>query len=182
MARLQPLWTRDETTDPGAIAAFLAERDIVYERWPLPDDVRALAAKPRLDEDDKAALLASFRAELDQKSADAGYGSADIVAIRADLPGVDDALAKFDRVHYHDDDEVRAIVGGEGVFGFVGDDGRQFLLTVEAGDYISVPAGIWHWFYCGADKEITALRLFRDTAGWVPRYRATDRGVPSAAT
>ncbi|TNF25298.1 MAG: cupin domain-containing protein [Deltaproteobacteria bacterium] len=180
MARLQPLWTPDdavETTDPIAIAAFLRERDIVFERWPLPDRVRELAAKARLDDTDKAALLAAFAAELAKKSADAGYGSADVVAIRPDLPGVDDALAKFDRVHFHDDDEVRAIVGGHGVFGFFGDDGRQFLLTVEAGDYISVPAGVWHWFYCGEDKRITALRLFRDTSGWVPRYRDTARGV-----
>lgn len=181
MARLQPLWTPDEAaeiTDPSVIAAFLRERDIVFERWALPARVRELAAKARLDDADKAALLDAFSAELARKSADAGYESADVVAIRPDLPGVDDALAKFDRVHFHDDDEVRAIVDGHGVFGFVGDDGRQFLVTVEAGDYLCVPAGIWHWFYCGQDKRITALRLFRDSAGWLPRYRANERGIP----
>ena len=162
MARLQPLWTHAVLTDPTAIAAFLAARGVTFERWPLTATVRAVAAKPRLDDADKAWLLAVFRAELAAKAADAGYGSADLVAIRADLPGVDAALARFDRVHFHDDDEVRAIVGGHGIFGFVGDDGRQFLLTVEAGEYISVPAGTWHWFYCGTDKDITALRLFHD--------------------
>ena len=81
--------------------------------------------------------------------------------------------------HFHDDDEVRAIVGGRGVFGFVGDDGRQFLLTVEPGDYISVPGGMWHWFYCDDTRNITAIRLFKDTTGWTPHYRSTERGKPS---
>ncbi|PKN58671.1 MAG: acireductone dioxygenase [Deltaproteobacteria bacterium HGW-Deltaproteobacteria-14] len=180
MARLQPLWTAAASTDAAEITTFLRARGVTYERWPLPDAVRTVAAQPRLDDADKARLLAAFSAELAAKAAGQGYGSADVVAIRPDLPGVDDALARFDRVHFHDDDEVRAIVAGHGVFGFTDDDGRQFLLTVEAGDYISVPAGIWHWFYCGSDKFITALRLFRDSAGWVPRYRSTDRGVPQA--
>jgi len=74
---------------------------------------------------------------------------------------------------------VRAIVGGRGVFGFVGDDGRQFLLTVEPGDYISVPGGMWHWFYCDDTRNITAIRLFKDTTGWTPHYRSTERGKPS---
>ena len=72
-----------------------------------------------------------------------------------------------------------AIVGGGGVFGFVGDDGRQLLLTVEPGDYIRVPAGMWHWFYCHGDKNITALRLFKAPAGWVAHYRDTRRGQPA---
>ena len=95
------------------------------------------------------------------------------------MPGLTDALAKFDKVHFHDDDEVRAIGGGRGVFGFIADDGRQFLLTVEAGDYISVPAGVWHWFYCVDGRNITCLRLFKDDSGWIPRYRDTTRGVPA---
>ena len=180
MARLTPLWTDEEITDPEAIAAFLSERGVAFETWSLPDEARELAARDALDDADKERLLALFRAHLDRLADDAGYTSADVVAIRPNLPGVDDALAKFDRVHFHDDDEVRAIVGGAGVFGFVGDDGRQFLLKVEAGEYLSVPAGVWHWFYTQTDKNITALRLFRDASGWVPHYRETRRGVSAA--
>jgi len=179
MARLTPLWTAPPLLEGPRIAEFLAARGIRYESWPLDDSVRAIAAKSRLSEEDKASLLAAFRSRIEAKAVGDGYRSADVVAIRPDLPGVDEALARFDRVHHHADDEVRAIVGGLGVFGFVGDDGRQFLLTVEPGDYISVPAGIWHWFYCGEDRNITALRLFRDAGGWVPHYRDTARGESS---
>jgi 1,2-dihydroxy-3-keto-5-methylthiopentene dioxygenase len=177
MAELTPLWTGNPTTDKDAITAFLVERGIAYERWDVPSDVTALAAQGRLSDDDKGSVLGRFRGHLDRLATHAGYVDADVIAIRSDLDGIDDALAKFDKVHYHDDDEVRAIVGGKGVFGFVGDDGRQFLLTVEAGDYISVPGGMWHWFYCDDDRNITAIRLFKDTSGWVPHYRSTERGT-----
>jgi 1,2-dihydroxy-3-keto-5-methylthiopentene dioxygenase len=180
LAHLTPLWTQDATGDPHEIAGFLAERDIVYERWELPERVTLLAAQSRLTDAEKEELLSAFRGHLDRLASDAGYVDADVIAIRADLDGIDGALAKFDKVHFHDDDEVRAIVGGSGVFGFIGDDGRQFLLKVEAGDYISVPRGMWHWFYCHSSKNITALRLFKDREGWTPHYRSTDRGTPGS--
>jgi 1,2-dihydroxy-3-keto-5-methylthiopentene dioxygenase len=175
MARLTLLWTASAIDDEAAVADFLGTAGIHYDRWELPAEAIELAARPSLDDAGKARLLDLFREELAAAGDATGFVEADVVAVRH-VPGVDDALAKFDKVHYHDDDEVRAIVGGRGVFGFIGDDGRQFLLEVEAGDYISVPAGMWHWFYCGEDRNITALRLFTDTAGWVPHYRPVTRG------
>jgi len=175
MARLTKLWTAEPTTDPKAIVAFLGEHQIDYARWEIPTDIADLAAKTNPSDDDKSAMLEAFRGHLDRLAQDKGYIDADVVCIR-NVEGIDAALAKFDKVHYHDDDEVRAIVGGKGVFGFIGDDGRQFLVEVEAGDYVSVPAGMWHWFYCDTARNITALRLFKDTTGWVPHYRSTERG------
>ncbi|MFT7579840.1 MAG: 1,2-dihydroxy-3-keto-5-methylthiopentene dioxygenase [Myxococcota bacterium] len=180
MAHLTPLWTDAPVTDAAAIARFLELRGITFETWDIPAAAQALAAKARLSDTEKSQLLAQFAEVLASKADDAGYKSADVIAIRADLPGLDTALAKFDKVHYHDDDEVRAIVGGAGIFGFIGDDGRQFLLKVEAGEYISVPAGTWHWFYCDAARNITALRLFREGAGWEAHYRDTARGGAAA--
>ena len=179
MAHLTPLWTADPVSDPASIRSLLAERGIQYDRWDLPERVTSLASQSRLTDEDKTEVLSHFQSRLEELGEASGYKSADVIAVRSDFPGVDDALAKFDKVHYHDDDEIRAIVGGAGVFGFISDDGRQLLLKVEAGDYISVPAGMWHWFYCLEDKNITALRLFRDPAGWVAHYRDTARGTPT---
>jgi 1,2-dihydroxy-3-keto-5-methylthiopentene dioxygenase len=178
MARLIPLWTGTPQTDPQAIAAFLAPSGVAYRRWEVSGDARALAAREALDDAARTALVDAFRLELTRLAGADEYPSADVVAVRP-VPGVDEALARFDRVHFHDDDEVRAIVGGHGVFGFTSDEGRLFLLEVEAGDFISVPAGMWHWFYCGDDKNITAIRLFKDDSGWTPHYRGTERGVPT---
>ena len=168
MAVLTPLWTGVALKNSDEISAFLAKRGIVFATWELPAEAKELSALPSLDAEQKARLLALFSEELGATN----YTNADVIAIRPELPGLDDALAKFDRIHYHDDDEVRAIVGGDGVFGFIGEDDRQFLLHIQAGEYISVPAGTWHWFYCTEAKNITALRLFEDMTGWVPHYRS----------
>lgn len=175
MATLTPLWTQAATSDPAVITDFLGARGVRFERWDLPPRAVEIAAQARLSDADKQELLELFAAELAREADTQGYRAADVVAIRSDLPGVDDALAKFDKVHYHDDDEVRAIVGGEGVFGFVGADGRQYLVTLQAGEYISVPARAWHWFYCTGAKNVTALRLFKDNPSWIAHYRDTGR-------
>jgi 1,2-dihydroxy-3-keto-5-methylthiopentene dioxygenase len=47
-------------------------------------------------------------------------------------------------------------------------------IEVEAGDLIRVPRGTWHWFDLCADRQIRAIRLFQDAAGWTPVY--TDSG------
>jgi len=177
MALLTPLFTLSPIADPDAIRGFLAARGIIFEAWAVPAEAAAIAAQDRLTDDDKARIIALFSDKLAAKADGQGYKSADVVAIRKDLVNVDEALAKFDKVHYHDDDEVRAIVGGAGIFGFVGDDGRQFVLRVDAGEYISVPAGAWHWFYCDDRKNVTAIRLFKDQPAWVAHYRSTERGV-----
>lgn len=178
MAVLTPLWTQSTTSDPATIGAFLTARGVTFEYWSLPPAAVELAAKKRLSDEDKQALLCLFADKLREKADHDGYRAADVVAIRPDLPNVDEALGKFDKVHFHDDDEVRAIVGGEGVFGFVGDDGRQFTITMQPGEFISLPAGMWHWFYCLDTKNVTALRLFRDNPSWLPHYRDTARGLP----
>ena len=181
MATLTPLWTQQPTQDVEQITSFLAEEGIDFAQWQLPEEVSTIASQDHLSDGDKARLLAIFQSEIEEVAKSKGYVDADVVAIRSHLPGIDDALAKFDKIHFHDDDEVRAIVGGRGVFGFIADDGRQFLLEVVAGEYISVPAGMWHWFYCFEDRNITALRLFKDTTGWVPHYREVARGTVASS-
>jgi 1,2-dihydroxy-3-keto-5-methylthiopentene dioxygenase len=182
MATLTPLWTLDPITDDAAIIDFLGARGITFERWAMPSEAASLASQHRLSDADKQRLLELFRDKLTEKAERDGYRSADVVVIRPDIPGVDDALAKFDKVHFHDDDEVRAIVGGEGVFGFIGDDGRQFTLTMRGGEYVSLPAGMWHWFFCLQSKNATALRLFKENPSWVAHYRSTERGTNGQAS
>lgn len=180
MATLTPLYTALAITEPAAISAFLAQHGVAFEVWSMPAEAVALGEASSLDDTGKARLLELFADRLAHKAEAEGYRSADVVAIRPHLPGVDEALGRFDKVHFHDDDEVRAIVGGEGIFGFIGDDGRQFVLHMVAGEYVSLPKGMWHWFYCTDAKHVTALRLFRENPSWVPHYRDTARGGAGA--
>ncbi|MGB8700829.1 MAG: cupin, partial [Thermosynechococcaceae cyanobacterium] len=86
---------------------------------------------------------------------------------------LDTLLAKFNRPHTHADDEVRYIVDGEGIFGFIAPDGTQLELTVQVEDYINVPARTEHWFYLTPSRRIKAVRYFSGTEGWVPNYTDT---------
>lgn len=159
---------------PGATAAapdFLEERGIPYDAWPIPADVAGLQDKSALTDDEKAAVLAAFRPRLEGENEARGYIMADMIVLSPETPGLEEMLAKFDRAHYHDDDEVRYIFAGEGVFGFEPEDGEPFAVTVSAGDYIIVPAGTYHWFTLTGARHVKAIRLFKDMSGWAPHYR-----------
>src|SRR5438105_3425451 len=104
-----------------------------------------------------------------------GWPASDVIDVRADTPGLDTMLAKFSREHWHDEDEVRFIVEGRGLFHISPPGQPVFAIEVEAGDLIRVPRGTLHWFDLCADRRIRAIRLFQDPAGWTPHY--TQSGV-----
>ncbi len=172
MAKLTPLWTQEPTTDPAEIGPFLATEGIEYAEWKLPEEVSSLASQNRLSDAEKNRLLDIFQSEISEVAQSKGYVDADVVAIRADLPGIDDALAKFDKVHYHDDDEVRFLLSGDGIFDIRSGADRWIRAVVSAGDMVVVPARRHHRFLLTEQKAIRCVRLFKAPAGWVPHYRA----------
>jgi 1,2-dihydroxy-3-keto-5-methylthiopentene dioxygenase len=152
----------------------LAPLSIQLQHWPVGDHPQLLAIlnQEQLSADDQETVLTNLDHYFEQLKA-SGYQSRDLIAIHAAIPGLDEMLAKFDRSHTHADDEVRYIVAGEGVFGFVRPDKSQVELTVQAEEYINVPAGTEHWFYLTALRRVVALRYFIDTSGWTPEYLDT---------
>jgi 1,2-dihydroxy-3-keto-5-methylthiopentene dioxygenase len=44
-------------------------------------------------------------------------------------------------------------------------------VTVEPGDLLVVPKDRHHRFFLTDSKQIRCVRLFQDSAGWVPHYR-----------
>jgi 1,2-dihydroxy-3-keto-5-methylthiopentene dioxygenase len=153
--------------EPGAVAAFLARHGIDYERW---TPARAVAASAPAEE-----VLEAYRPEIDKLKAQGGYRTADVVDVTPDTPGLEAMLAKFRREHWHDEDEVRFILEGSGIFFIHPREGKVFAIEVGPGDLIRVPRETWHWFDLCAERRIRAIRLFQDTAGWTPRY--TESGV-----
>lgn len=160
-------------TDLGAIQATLAPLAVQVAHWPVTADPD-LVARPALEPEQKEALLQQLDGYFDRLKVEAGYQSRDLIVLHPELPGLDDLLSKFTACHTHDDDEVRYIVDGEGTFGFVMPDGSQVHLTVQAGEYINVPAGSEHWFHLTDSRRIKAVRYFTGTEGWVPRYTGTE--------
>lgn len=153
--------------DGDAVGAYLASRGIAHERWAprheVPPDAPA------------ETVLAAYAREVDELKARGGYVTADVIDVGPDTPNLDAMLAKFNREHWHDEDEVRFIISGRGLFHINAGNGPVFVVEVGPGDLIRVPRGTRHWFDLCAERRIRAIRLFQDASGWTPRY--TESGV-----
>lgn len=168
-------------TDFATIRNRLAGLGIVLNAWAAPEGARAreLLDKQGLNDAEKEELLRLVENRFEQLKREKGYVTRDLVVMHEDVPGIADMLNKFNKIHYHTDDEVRYILAGRGYFGFVEPEGDQFLLEVTAGDYINVPANTEHWFELRDSKRIKAVRYFIDTSGWAPVY--TERRMAAFA-
>ena len=148
-----------------AVTTYLASIGIDYEQWESSYPLRSDAAA----ED----ILNAYADSIEKLKASGGYVTADVINVNASTPGLEAMLQKFSREHWHDDDEVRFIIHGRGLFHIRPREGRVTAIEVEAGDLIRVPRGTWHWFDLCAEREIRAIRLFKDPAGWAPLYTET---------
>jgi len=162
--------------DTAEINAKLAALKITLALWPVGEEqkLQALLIKPTLDNDEKEDALQFFDHYFNKLRNELGYQARDMITLSPETPNVASALSKFSKCHTHDDDEVRYIVDGEGVFGFVLPNGEQAELLVTAGDYINVPADTQHWFYLTPAMRIKAVRYFTSMAGWQPVYTETE--------
>jgi 1,2-dihydroxy-3-keto-5-methylthiopentene dioxygenase len=141
-------------------------------------DARGLSAS--------AALLAPFGVDAGhidfEPDADAGqhrevaalharYGilSSDRVHVRPGDPAWPALREKFLGEHTHADLELRVFVDGRGLF-HVSLPGLGVAVLCEAGDWISVPAGVAHRFDGGQVAAFDALRLFTRPDGWVADF------------
>ena len=129
----------------------LLANDVYYER---------LATRPE-----------SYQGPLDALKGERGYIEQDEVALSPATPNIDAICAKFVDEHLHDDDEVRFVLEGEGIFDIRSRDDRYMRVVVEPGDLIVVPANRHHRFMLTESKAIRCVHLFKDASGWVPRYR-----------
>jgi 1,2-dihydroxy-3-keto-5-methylthiopentene dioxygenase len=149
-----------------AVAAFLGAQGIAFERW---------AARPLAADASAQDVLAAYGEDVLALKASGGYVTADVIDVRPETKDLEAMLERFRREHWHDEDEVRFILEGRGVFHVHPRGGPVFAIEVGPGDLIRVPRGTWHWFDLCADRRIRAIRLFQDVSGWTPHY--TDSGA-----
>lgn len=167
MAVVRVIEERSTITNPREIAVYLKGCNIDYEQWQT--------AYPIEDDTPSEEILDAFSVKIQELKARNGYVTADVIDVRPDTPGLDAMLTKFNREHWHDEDEVRFTISGHGLFHISPKAGSVVAICVEAGDLIRLPKGTWHWFNLCADRRIRAIRLFQNATGWKPYY--TDSGV-----
>lgn len=154
-------------TDPAEITAYLAGIGIDYEQWHTDVKVEIGASSEE--------ILTAYAPQIEQLKARGGYVTADVIDVNPNTSGLETMLAKFNIEHTHDEDEVRFIVAGSGLF-HIHPPGKSVVgIEVVAGDLIRVPRGTLHWFNLCTERRIRAIRLFQDMSGWTPHY--TGSGV-----
>src|SRR5579862_10046832 len=149
----------------GDVRGYLASKGIDYERW---EPAATVPSSSTAEE-----ILAAYAAKIDELKAKGGYVTADVIDVKPDTPNLDAMLLKFSSEHWHDEDEVRLIVEGRGLFHIHPPGGTVFAIEVERGDLIRVPKGTHHWFDLCGERRIRAIRLFQDMSGWTPHYTAS---------
>lgn len=154
-------------TETTKIAEYLHGIGIDYERW---DNIGEIGPDATDEE-----ILAFYSDEIESLKAKGGYVTADLINVTPETPGLDAMLDKFNKEHWHDEDEVRFIVKGHGLFHIAPEGGDVVSIEMEAGDLIRVPLGTHHWFNLCGDRTVRAIRLFQDVSGWTPNY--TNSGV-----
>lgn len=168
MAEVRIRNTDERISGEENVRAFLESQEVLYEHWDANKLPQELQDRFVLNDEEKEQILKTYDAEIRDLAARRGYRTWDIVALSDATPNLDDLLKKFENVHTHTEDEVRAITAGRGIFIIKGtDDVGYFDVELEAGDVISVPENKPHFFTLMDNRQIVAVRLFIETEGWI---------------
>ena len=91
------------------------DRRIISRPWASSTNV---GSRPRQSPQAPAPqeILAAYAPKIDELKARGGYVTADVIDVNPKTPGLDAMLTRFNTEHWHDEDEVRFILAGRGVF------------------------------------------------------------------
>lgn len=141
---------------------YLSSIGITYEKWNTDNPVDASSTQEE--------ILDAYSKEIEELKKSGGYTTADVININENTPGLDEMLNKFNKEHWHSEDEVRFTISGRGIFHIHHENSPVIAVEVSEGDLLKVPEGTKHWFDLCEDRNIKAIRLFQDKSGWTPYY------------
>jgi 1,2-dihydroxy-3-keto-5-methylthiopentene dioxygenase len=154
-----------KTTNANEIRQKLKEIGIIYEVWPIDENISAQSSHEQ--------ILTAYAPLIQNLISKVGYQSYDVIALNPDHPNKDVLRKKFLSEHTHAEDEVRFFVAGSGLF-TVHESGYVYNILCVQGDFLNVPANIRHWFDMGKEPHFVVIRFFNNASGWVANYTGSD--------
>ncbi|KAK6460409.1 Acireductone dioxygenase ARD family [Scheffersomyces coipomensis] len=121
--------------------------------------------------------------ELNEIATKRNYKNRDVVklnlaAFNHNLDAYNAKMTQFYKEHYHEDEEIRYIVDGEGYFDVRNKGDTWIRAKLSPHDLLILPAGIYHRFTLSDElKEVEAIRLFKDEPKWEAINRDTGRNT-----
>ena len=112
MAEIRIRNTNERIQGEDEVKAFLDRQEVLYEHWNADKVPELLKSKFVLSDDDKQDILQVFDSEIRELASRRGYQTWDVIALSEATPNLEDLLKKFEQVHTHVEDEVRAITAG----------------------------------------------------------------------
>ncbi|MBM0067260.1 cupin domain-containing protein [Alkalicoccobacillus gibsonii] len=167
MAVIHIRQTGQTIKEDSEVRAFLESQEVLYEYWDPTKLPERLQNECHLTDTDKEEVLSTFNEDIRSLAERRGYKKWDVIALNEQTPDLDVLLKKFEQVHTHTEDEVRAITAGSGTFVIKGAETGYFDVNLSPGDVISVPVNIPHFFTLSEERQVVAVRLFIDPEGWV---------------
>eukprot|EP00834_Sanchytrium_tribonematis_P002039 NODE_56_length_28873_cov_1.243101.p15 type:complete len:154 gc:universal NODE_56_length_28873_cov_1.243101:27885-27424(-) len=100
------------------------------------------------------------------------HANKDIVTLSHETPGLKSLLEKFYVEHLHEDDEMRYVLEGSGFFDVRNEKDNWLRISIQKGDFVIIPAGIYHRFSLDDNMYIKAMRIFSDAPKWIAHERS----------
>ncbi|MCM3748955.1 cupin domain-containing protein [Paenibacillus pasadenensis] len=168
MAEIRIRNTNERISGYEQVKAFLDSQEVLYEHWDKNKLDESLREKFVLTDEEKSRILETYDSEIRDLASRRGYQIWDIITLSESTPNLEELLLKFENVHTHTEDEIRAITAGRGIFIIKGsEEVGYFDVELEAGDVISVPENKPHFFTLMDNRQIVAVRLFIEKDGWI---------------
>lgn len=151
-----------ETKDFAVAQRFLSKEGIQIGRFRLNDLAQELSQYDTLTDNQRSDLVDSYPEIQKKYSAHNGYRS-DVVCLYPEFEHFDFIMSKFGNIHFHFENEYWYFIDGFFGFVFINDEGRKYVVTIEAGEFIQVPEGKWQFFSGTREQRMKAIRYFNTT-------------------
>ncbi len=124
----------------------------------------SVANEPPDSEAGQDEIIEAHRELLNALMLEYAFASIDVLNVTQDYPHLEKLLAQFQSEHRHPETEARLFIAGGGCFYLRARD-RIYAVTCQPGDFISLPANLYHWYEMDTSAPLCVVRLYSSAQG-----------------